>query len=241
MRSDGRDPLLKHLPHLEFDTWLRKEEAVDNEFVDEGNIPTPPSRLSNFLKHPYSDIDLNSQFEENSLENSCSKSSAPPSLIFIACNLPFSTVTANRINPRPPETPQPSSFCYRLSFSSETAVFVNARLNWKETPEAHIFKADLPGLKKEEMKVEVEAGIIANTMKKSSYYCRRKMIDNGRTEQITAEVEHKSHRYTGIGEDKICCCIDMSHRRTKSELPVTADCIATRIRNTSYYRISDSD
>jgi len=35
---------------------------------------------------------------------------------------------------------------------------VNARIDWKETPEAHIFKADLPGVKKEEVKVEVEDG-----------------------------------------------------------------------------------
>ncbi|XP_051222833.1 16.9 kDa class I heat shock protein 1 [Lolium perenne] len=44
------------------------------------------------------------------------------------------------------------------SGNSETAAFANARVDWKETTEAHVFKADLPGVKKEEVKVEVEDG-----------------------------------------------------------------------------------
>uniref|UniRef100_A0A5B7AC80 Putative 17.class I heat shock protein-like n=1 Tax=Davidia involucrata TaxID=16924 RepID=A0A5B7AC80_DAVIN len=37
----------------------------------------------------------------------------------------------------------------------ETAAFANPRIDWKETPEAHILNADVPGLRKEEVKVEV--------------------------------------------------------------------------------------
>ncbi|XP_057532204.1 17.8 kDa class I heat shock protein-like [Amaranthus tricolor] len=44
------------------------------------------------------------------------------------------------------------------SVNSDTATFANTRIDWKEMPEAHIFKADLPGVKKEEVKVEVEDG-----------------------------------------------------------------------------------
>lgn len=43
-----------------------------------------------------------------------------------------------------------------LSSARDTSAFVNTRIDWKETPKAHILKADLPGLKKEEVKVEVE-------------------------------------------------------------------------------------
>ncbi|KAL2347176.1 hypothetical protein Fmac_001176 [Flemingia macrophylla] len=43
------------------------------------------------------------------------------------------------------------------SFSSaENSAFVNTRVDWKETPEAHVFKAHIPGLKKEQVKVEIE-------------------------------------------------------------------------------------
>ncbi|KAM6550783.1 hypothetical protein CsatB_000591 [Cannabis sativa] len=47
-----------------------------------------------------------------------------------------------------------------FSSSSNDVVssFANTQVDWKETPESHVFKADLPGLKKEEVKVEVEDG-----------------------------------------------------------------------------------
>ncbi|MCL7023036.1 hypothetical protein MKW94_020754 [Papaver nudicaule] len=40
----------------------------------------------------------------------------------------------------------------------DASQLANTRIDWKETPEAHIFRADLPGVKKEEVKVEVEEG-----------------------------------------------------------------------------------
>ncbi|KAB1226024.1 17.6 kDa class I heat shock protein 3 [Morella rubra] len=46
------------------------------------------------------------------------------------------------------------------SSARETAALANLRIDWKETTEARVFKADLPGLKKEEVKVEVEEGRI---------------------------------------------------------------------------------
>lgn len=44
------------------------------------------------------------------------------------------------------------------SDARETSAIANTRVDWRETPEAHVFNVDLPGMKKEEVKVEVEDG-----------------------------------------------------------------------------------
>ena len=47
-------------------------------------------------------------------------------------------------------------FSLESQFAKENSTLVNTRVDWKETREFHVFKADLPGLNKEEVKVEVE-------------------------------------------------------------------------------------
>ncbi|KAM0945666.1 putative small heat shock protein HSP20 [Dioscorea sansibarensis] len=41
-----------------------------------------------------------------------------------------------------------------VSFS--VSPFAGAQVDWKETPDAHIYIADFPGMKKDEVKIEVE-------------------------------------------------------------------------------------
>ncbi|XVF55161.1 hypothetical protein PTKIN_Ptkin06aG0014400 [Pterospermum kingtungense] len=45
----------------------------------------------------------------------------------------------------------------RPAFSTESP-FELSKMDWKETPEAHVLKAHLPGVKKNQVKLEVEEG-----------------------------------------------------------------------------------
>ncbi|KAL6874667.1 hypothetical protein ACP4OV_013332 [Aristida adscensionis] len=92
---------------------------------------------------------------------------------------------------------------------SEVAAFAGARVDWKETPEAHVFRADVPGLKKDEVKVEVEDGNVLQISgerskeqeektgtwhrveRSSGRFLRRfRLPENAKTEQIKASMEN---------------------------------------------------
>lgn len=45
-----------------------------------------------------------------------------------------------------------------LQFARDAHSMASTQIDWRETPEAHIFKADLPGLRKEEVHVQVLDG-----------------------------------------------------------------------------------
>ena len=93
--------------------------------------------------------------------------------------------------------------------SSDTAAFAGARIDWKEMPEAHVFKADVPGLKKEEVKVEVEDGNVLQISgernkeqeektdtwhrveRSSGKFLRRfRLPENAKAEQVKASMEN---------------------------------------------------
>ncbi|XP_019177971.1 PREDICTED: 17.8 kDa class I heat shock protein-like isoform X2 [Ipomoea nil] len=98
---------------------------------------------------------------------------------------------------------------FPFSASGETSAFVNTRVDWKETPEAHVFKADVPGLKKEEVKIEIEDDRILqisgernvekeeknetwHRMERSSgkFMRRFRLPENAKMEEIKASMEN---------------------------------------------------
>ncbi|KAH9701515.1 17.8 kDa class I heat shock protein [Citrus sinensis] len=97
--------------------------------------------------------------------------------------------------------PLPSGYSSAVSsqFPPETSAVVNARVDWKETPEAHAFKADLPGLRKEEVKISGQRGIEREDKndtwhrweRSSGMFSRRfRLPENVKMDQIKASMEN---------------------------------------------------
>ncbi|KAH6821221.1 HSP20-like chaperones superfamily protein [Perilla frutescens var. hirtella] len=105
--------------------------------------------------------------------------------------------------------PFSSAVANLASSAGETNAVANARIDWKETPEAHLFKVDVPGLKKEEVKVEVEDGSILQISgernkeqeekndkwhrveRSSGKFLRRfRLPENAKLEQVKAAMEN---------------------------------------------------
>ncbi|KAH9661688.1 17.6 kDa class I heat shock protein 2 [Citrus sinensis] len=90
-------------------------------------------------------------------------------------------------------------FSSSSQFPQETSAFVNTRVDWKETPEAHVFKADLPGVKKEEVKISGQRKIEKEDRndtwhrveRSSGAFSRRfRLPENVEVDQIKASMEN---------------------------------------------------
>ncbi|KAJ7542218.1 hypothetical protein O6H91_10G094800 [Diphasiastrum complanatum] len=96
----------------------------------------------------------------------------------------------------------------QFALAQDVKAIASTRVDWVETPEAHVFKADLPGLKKEEIKVQVEDGRtlqISGERKKEevektdkwhrvertqgSFLRRFRLPENAKVEEVKAKVE----------------------------------------------------
>lgn len=95
------------------------------------------------------------------------------------------------------------------SSNSETASFAHAMIDWKGTPNSHVFKADVPGLRKEEVKVELEDDrilLISGERKRDmedkgdtwhrierssgSFMRRFRLPENAKVDQVKASMEN---------------------------------------------------
>ncbi|GFP80850.1 18.2 kDa class i heat shock protein [Phtheirospermum japonicum] len=83
------------------------------------------------------------------------------------------------------------------SSARETTAVANARIDWKETPEAHMFKVDVPGLKKEEIsgersKEQEEKNDTWHRLERSSgkFLRRFRLPENAKLAEVNAAMEN---------------------------------------------------
>ncbi|XAR60676.1 hypothetical protein NMG60_11034144 [Bertholletia excelsa] len=85
---------------------------------------------------------------------------------------------------------------FGLLDGDENSAIVSARVDWRETSQAHVFKADLPGLRKEEVKVEIEDNRILqisgerHAETSGKFVQRFRLPENAKMDQVKASMEH---------------------------------------------------
>ncbi|KAL2628610.1 hypothetical protein R1flu_013296 [Riccia fluitans] len=95
------------------------------------------------------------------------------------------------------------------TLDKDVAAVANTRIDWVETPDAHVFRADLPGMKKEEIKVQVsDDGVLSISGERQKekkdekdnyrreerlfgrFFRQFKLPANTKTQEIKAKVEN---------------------------------------------------
>ncbi|PON87614.1 Small heat shock protein HSP [Trema orientale] len=77
----------------------------------------------------------------------------------------------------------------RSELGGETASFASARIDWKETPEAHVFKADISGERSEEKE---EKGDTWHRVERSSgrFSRRFRLPEDAKVDEVWASMEN---------------------------------------------------
>ncbi|EOX92124.1 HSP20-like chaperones superfamily protein, putative [Theobroma cacao] len=76
-------------------------------------------------------------------------------------------------------------------FSSEIFPSLGTQLNWRETPRAHVFKAFLPGVTRDEVIVFIDDDrVLQISTENGNFMSRFKLPDNARIDQIQGFMEN---------------------------------------------------
>eukprot|EP00245_Coleochaete_scutata_P002801 TRINITY_DN1392_c0_g1_i1.p1 TRINITY_DN1392_c0_g1~~TRINITY_DN1392_c0_g1_i1.p1 ORF type:complete len:157 (-),score=50.57 TRINITY_DN1392_c0_g1_i1:403-873(-) len=78
------------------------------------------------------------------------------------------------------------------AFSDDARAVAKTNVDWRETADAHIFKADFPGLKKEEVKVSLEDG---RTLRIEGERKREAVDDNDRWHRVERSMGRFMRRF----------------------------------------------